>query len=259
MAKRFTLPRLFVALMLILFFTGAGYFAYMGGAYRDYLDNFSGTIARGDQSAARDSLKDLEYFYQFNRKLDAVGLGWVSRKYWFYEDDATYHRAAFNYIAGDYKGVTGDLRDHDGFWASYLRANANWRIAQGTYANALNLPDKTDKEKSEKENQLKLADNLANTLVKDDYALAVKSDSSGLLEPSWNYDLVSNDASRKKGLQPKPAPIKVKLGDKPGGGSGPGPMGKDDDGKAATKPKDLDSKDIDNPGGKPGGKPRPRG
>lgn len=257
MAKRFTLVRILIALVLTVLFTGSGYVLYEVGLYYSYLDNYSGHIERGDQTAARDGLKDLEYFYQLNRKLDALHLDWLGDKYLFY--DSVYHRAAFNYIAGDYKKVASDLQDQDSFWAFYLRANANWRIAQGIYANGLNLPDKTDKDKAEKEKQLKSADDLAKTLVKDDYALSVRSDPSGSLPPSWNYDLVSNDSARKKGLQPKPGPIKVKLGNNPGGGSGPGLKGKDDDGKAATKPKDLDSKDGEKPGGKPGGKPRPRG
>lgn len=44
MIKRFTLLRLLVALMLTVFFSGLGYFTYMGGIYRNYLDNFSVAI-----------------------------------------------------------------------------------------------------------------------------------------------------------------------------------------------------------------------
>ena len=255
--KRFTFLRFFLVLVLTVFFTGAGYLMYEVGLYYTYLDNYSGDVARGDQSAARDGIGDLDYFYQLNKKLNVIHLGWLGDKYLFY--DSVYHRAAFNYIAGDYKKVTDDLQGQDGFWAYYIRGNAQWRKAQGIYANALNLPNKTDKDKAEMAKQLKAADDLAKTVVKDDYAMAVRSDPSGSLPPSWNYDLVSNDATRKKGLQPKPAPIKVKLGQKPGNGPGPGPKGKDNDGKAGTKPKDLDSKDGKKPGGQPDGKPRPRG
>lgn len=261
MVKRFTPFRLFIAIVLTVFFSGMGYILRMGGLYRDYLDKFSGAVARGDQSVAKESLEDLEYFYQLNRKFDAVGLGWVSRRYLFYESDTVYYRAASNYIAGDHKRVVSDLQGEDDFWAYYLRANANWRIAQGTYVNALNLPDKTDKDKAEKEKQLRIADELAKTVVKDDYEQAVRNDPLGLLPPSWDYDLVSNDASRNKGLQPKPAQVKVKLGEKqPGAGNdGPGLKGKSGDGKAGTKPKDLDQKKGETPGADPNGGPRRKG
>ncbi len=249
--KRFTLFRFLAALLLAVLFSGVAYVLYEVGLYYSYLDAYSGHIVRGDQTAAREGMEDLNYFYQLS---DELHLRWLADKYLF--KDSVYHRAAFNYVAGDFDGVVNkDLQGQEGFWAYYLRANANWRIAQGKYANGLNLKDKAEKEK-----QLKAADDLAKDLVKDDYALAVKADPNGSLPSSWNYDLVSDDGARKKGLQPKPAPIKVKLGIRiPCGKSGPGPKGEKDKGKAGTKPQDLDNKGGEQPGGKPGGKPKPRG
>src|SRR3989338_11248005 len=112
---------------------------YQRSLYNEYLDKFSGHIARGDQTAAKEGLQDLDYFYQLNRKLDVVGLGWVSRKYWLYEGNAVNYRTGSYYVAGDWDRVKSELQGQDNFWAYYLRANAGWRKAQGIYANALNL------------------------------------------------------------------------------------------------------------------------
>ncbi len=248
--KRFTFLRFLAAILIAFLFSGMAYLLYKVGLYYSYLDAYSGHIARGDQTAAREGMEDLNYFYELS---DNLHLRWAADKYLF--KDSIYHRAAFNYVAGDYDRVISDLQGQDSFWAYYIRGNAQWRRAQGIYANGLNLNDKAEKEK-----QLKAADDLAKDMVKDDYALAVKSDPAGSLPPSWNYDLVSDDGARQKGLQPKPAPIKVKLGIPiPGGKSGPGPKGEKDKGKAGTKPQDLDNKGGETPGAKPGGKPKPRG
>lgn len=252
--RRFTPGRLVLALLLVAVFSGFSWLFFQAGNYFDHLDAYSGHVARQDQSAARDGLKDLEYFYRLNRKLDQFYLGWVGDKYLL--RDFTFHESAFFYLSGDFEKVVSELRGEEGFWAYYLRGNARWRQAQGVTANALTLPDKTPAQKAEKEKQLKLAEELAGVLARDDYAEAVKASSGDHLPSSWNHDLVSDPDARKKGLMPKPGKIKVRLGESAGGSGSPGPQGDDSEGEG-KKSKDLDTNE-EGPGN-PQGRPRKSG
>lgn len=249
--KRFTVGRFLLAISLAALFLCLGLVVYQVGNYFSYSDAYSGHIVRQDESAARDGLKDLQYFYEQNRKLDSVWLSWVANDYIF--EDPACQRAAFFNLTRDFKKTVDELRDKEGFCAAFLRGNARWRQAQAIYANALTLPDKTPAQKAEKERQLKLADDLAATLAKDDFEVALKANPSHA-PSSWNYDLLSNPESRGKGLKPKPAKIKVRVGQNPGGGPrNPGPKGDEDEKGEGKKSKDIDTND-EGPG-QPGGKP----
>ena len=253
--RRFSLLRILLAIPLAALFLGFGLVMYQIGSYFDYLDAYSGHIARGDESAARDGLKDLQYFYEQNRKLESVWLSWIGEDYIF--EDAACQRAAFHNLTNNHKKtVDEELKDKEGFCSAFLRGNARWRQAQGIYRNALNLPDKTDAQKAEKEKQLKIADDLAATFARDDFEAALKAN-PGHAPSSWNYDLLSNPETRAAGLKPKPGKVKVRVGVPGGGPRNPGPRG--DDGKKGEgkKSKDIDTND---PGpGQPVGKPRKSG
>ena len=249
--KRISFVRLLLAVLLVLVCSVSGFMFYQAGNYYDHLDAYSGHISRQDQSPAKEGLKDLQYFYDQNRKLGVVGLSWVAERYLF--QDMACQRSAFYNLDRNFDKTVEELKDKEGFCAFFLRANARWRQAQAIYANGLTLPDKTDEQKAEKARQLKLADDIASTLVRDDYMAALKANPSHH-PSSWNYDLVSNPDTRAKGLRPKPGQIRVRLGQGAGGGkSDPGPLGENDKG-LGNKSKDIDTKD-EGPG-KPGSKPR---
>ena len=248
--KRFTLGRILLAVLLVVLSLGSGLVMYRIGSYFDYADAYSGHIARQDESAARDGLKDLQYFYEQNQKLDTVWLSWIGHDYIF--EDPACQRAAFYNLTRDFEKTVTELQDQEGFCAFFLRANARWRQAQGIYANALTLPDKTDAQKAEKEKQLKLADDLAATFAKDDYEAALKANPDHA-PSSWNYDMLSDPETRAQGLMPKPVKPKVRVGSPAGGPKNPGPRGEDDKGEG-NKTKDIDTED-EGPG-QPGGRPR---
>ena len=237
--KRFSFPRLLLAVLLVAIFSGLGVFIYQVGKYYDFQDVYSGHIARGDESAAREGLEDLRYFHE-QEYLPA---------YLF--QDAACQRAAFSNLTKDYERTVKELMENESFCASFLRGVARWRQAQAIYANGLTL-----KNQAEKEKQLKLADELAATLAKDDFEAALKAN-PGHHASSWNFDMLSDPDARAKGLQPKPGRAKVRLGQSPGVGRGnPGPKGEDGPGEG-NKTKDLDTND-EGPG-QPDGKPRKSG
>ena len=132
-----------------------------------------------------------------------------------------------------------------------MRGVARWRQAQAIYANGLTL-----KNQAEKEKQLKLADDLAATLAKDDFEMALKANPNHA-PSSWNYDMLSDPEKRAAALIPKPGKIKVRVGIPGGGPRNPGPRGEDDDKGEGKKSKDIDT-DDQGPG-QPGGKPRKSG
>jgi len=252
--KRFSLRRFLLALLMAILFSGFGLVLYQAGNYFSYLDAYSGHIVRQDESAAREGLSDLRYFYEQNMKLDKVYLSWIGRNY-ILEDPAC-QRAAFYNLTKDYDKTVDELKDKESFCAAFLRGNARWRQAQAITARALTLPSKTDVQKAEKEKQLKLADDMAATFAKDDFEVALKANPSHA-PSSWNYDLLSNPETRAKGLTPKPGKIKIRVGQSPGGGPRtPGPKGEDDKGEG-KKSKDIDTNDKGP--GQPGGKPRKTG
>lgn len=247
--RRFSVIRISLAVLLAVLLTGLGLLMYQVGSYFDHADAYSGHIVRQDESAAREGLRDLEYFYQQNRKLEPFWLSWIGDEYLFV--DAACQRAAFSNMTRDFERTVTELRDLEDFCASFLRGTARWRQAQAIYANGL-----TVKDKAEQERQLKLADELAATLAKDDFEAALKAN-PGHAASSWNYDLLSDPQSRAAALKPKPGRIKVRLGRNPGGGTGPGPLGEDDSEGEGNKTKDLDTNEKGP--GQPDGKRRKSG
>ena len=248
--RRFSFPRLLLAIPPAVLFLGSGLVMYQVGSYFYHLDAYSGHIARQDESAAREGLKDLQYFYEQNQQLDKVWLSWIGRDYIF--EDSACQRAAFYNLTKDFEKTVNELQEKEGFCAAFLRGNARWRQAQAITANALTLPDKTDAQKAEKAKQLKLADDMAATFARDDFEAALKANPSHA-PSSWNYDLLSNPETRAKGLMPKPGKIRVRVGLPTGGSKNPGPRGEDDKGEG-NKSKDIDTND-EGPG-QPGGRPR---
>ncbi len=252
--KRFSFPRLLLAILLAAFFSGVGLVMYQIGSYFDHRDAYSGHIVRQDESAARDELKDLQYFYDQNRKLGAIRLSWVGEEYLF--KDAACQRAAFYNLTKNYrKTVEEELKYEESFCAAFLRGNARWRQAQAIKARALTLPDKTDIQKAEKEKQMKLADDLAAIFAKDDYEAALKANPDHAAS-SWNFDQLSNPETRAAGLMPKLGKPKFRVGAPAGGPKNPGPLGEDGKGEG-KKSKDIDTEDQGP--GQPGGKPRKAG
>src|SRR3989344_7935001 len=249
--KRFTFGRLLLAFLLSFLFLCLGVVLYQTGNYFGYRDAFSGHIVRQDESAARDGLKDLEYFYGQNKKLERVWLSCVGEDYIF--KDADCQRAAFYNLTKDYEKTINELRDKNSFCASFLAGVAWWRQAQAIYANALTLPDKTPAQKEGREKQLKLADDMAATFAKDAFETALKANPNHA-PSSWNYDMTSDPEKRAGGLMPKPGKISVRLGRDAGGGAkNPGPLGEDGQGKG-NKSKDIDTNEKGP--GQPDGKPR---
>jgi len=251
MTSRFSLKRCILAVLLLALISGLSLVAYRISDYFDNADKFSGDIARGDVTAAREHMANLEYYHKLNKNLEPLRLNWIAEEYLFKQEK--FHRAGYLYISKDWTAVINELEGEEEFWAYYIRANARWRQAKDMFANGLNLGDLT-----KKVDQLKKADEIAKS-TKDDYLEAIKTDPNETHEPRWNYDLVTDDEARAKALMPMPGKIKIELGvPMPGaGGTKEGPRGEDGKGEQSNKPKDLDKQ-----GGGPGdarGKPRRAG
>ncbi|MEK7151686.1 MAG: hypothetical protein AAB784_03180 [Patescibacteria group bacterium] len=198
---------------------------YRVGQFYESLDNYSGQVSRGDQVASREGLTELKYFYDLNSKLKIVWLDWVAHKYIF--SDAVYYDAAYQYMTGRYdKILEGSLKEDDGFWASFLKGNSRWRIAQGVYAQGASLSG-ADSEKIKKQ-----ADEMAAS-TKDDYERAIRKDVNSIFSVKWNYDQVTDPSARAAGLAPKPAKVKLVLGRGSKKGDG---KGKDDGKGKGGKP-----------------------
>ncbi len=238
--KRFTVGRLLLAILLAAVFSVLGLISYQIGNYYSYKDAYSGHIVRRDKSASRDGLKDLQFFYE----LDYLP-SYLSK-------DADCERAAYYNLDNDLEKTINELRDKKRFCASFLRGVATWRQAQAEYANALTLPDKTPVQKKDKLKQLKLADEKAATLAKDDFEAALKANPDHA-PSSWDHDLLSNPENRAMALMPKPGKIKIQLGQSGGGKTNPGPLGEDGKGEG-KKSKDIDTNE-EGPG-RPDGKPK---
>ena len=214
--RRFTWFRYLIAIVMVptLFFIW--FWPFSVGQFYEKLDSFSGTISRGEQLAAREGLKDLQYFYDLNAKLKSLKLDWVASKYLF--KNAVNYEVAFDSLTGRSDRVDKRLKYEDNFWAYYMRGNAKWRIAQSDFRHALTLEDAKLKEEEKKK-----ADDMAAS-TKDDYERAIKSDPAGTLPPKWNYDLVTNPAARAAALGPKPVKVRLVLGE---GGKGKKGLGDD--------------------------------
>ncbi len=175
----------------------------LGDFYR-HQDDFSGSVLRGDTSTARENLEKVEYFYGWNKVLDNFWLDGQANKYLFY--NAPYHRSALDYLIGNHTKVAEDLKNDNSFWASYLKGNVNWRIAQDMYKHALEIKDKKEMEVAKK-----VAKELASS-TKDQYVEAIKQDDGQTLPPKWNYDLTTDEDALMRALLPKPPRIRIPLG-----------------------------------------------
>lgn len=241
--RRVTLGRVLIASAILAVSFLSISVMYLISHYKHYLDAYSGDVIREDQIAARNDLANLKYFYDLNKKLKPFKLDWIADKYLF--KNVQHREAAYDYMANRFEKVTKDLKDDNSYWGRYLRANSNWRLAQGVFEGALKKDSKTSLEEQKKADEMALS-------TKDDYAEAIKLDGGEKLPPKWNYDLTTNPSARAAGLQPKPAKIKVKLG--LGGGKkekgegkdkGQGPKGE------GVKPLDINGPPTDakpNPG-----------
>ena len=236
--KRFSLKRVMIALALLACFSSVSVVFFRIGEFYETLDDFSGAVSRGDQLAARDYLLDLNYFYELNASLKRFKLNGIARKHLF--KDAEYYQAAYDYLTGDHEQVIEKLKDSESYWAHYMRANSQWRLAQGVFEESLKMDAKTKKEMQKKAVEMAYS-------IKDDYEQAIRKDPDSTLPPKWNYDLVTNPAAMMAGLMPKPLKIKVMLGagKKKGqdGERGSGPNGKgtlDLDKKGGDKPAPSD-------------------
>ena len=200
---RITLLKLFVFITLGFLSIFICIPFYRIGDFYFYLDNYSGHISRNDQIAATEGMEQLRYFYDLNKRLlGPFGVdGFVAERIFV---NATYHQSAFDYLTGRFDKVAKDLENGRGYWAYYIRGNANFRMAQGVYQSALDEKDPELKKK-----KMAQADEMAK-LTKDDYELAVRDNLT--MEASWNYDIVTNDGARGAALMPKPKKALMILG-----------------------------------------------
>lgn len=201
--KRFTVVRIMGALTLLIFSVMLGRVSYLVGDYYQYLDAYSGDVARGDQLAAKADLENLQYFYELNKKLKPLGLSWLADRYFF--NEAAYYAAAYDYLTNRHERVMEELKDDNGLWGRFLRANSKWRLAQGIFEQSLKKDSVTRlKEQIE-------ADEMTSS-TKEDYEEAIKISQGDWLPAKWNYDLTADDEARARGLRPKPPKIKIILG-----------------------------------------------
>ena len=241
--KRLTGKRIIIAVMLSVGFFSAALVSFTIGRFKGTLDEFSGAIVRGDQLAARDGFQNLQYFYELNKKLPVLSN--ITGKYFF--KDAQYYKSAYDYLTGNYDKVINELKNSDGYWAHFIRANSRWRQAQGIMEQSLQMNEEL------KQEMQKLATGIVLS-TKDDYEQAVRKDPNSSLPPKWNYDLTTDAAAMMGALMPKQLKIKKILGR--GGKEDKGPSkekGKDQEGKGSQ---DLDKKMGDKPSSdkKPGPK-----
>lgn len=237
--RRFTILRLVIAVILIVSaFAGSYICSTLSGFYQK-ADNFSGAIARGDQMAAREDMKELEPYYELNKRLPSFLSRYFDKKV-FQEAQVPHYQVAYEYLTGRYsKLYEQDLNEDDSYWGLYIRSNSKWRDAQKVFAQSLTQDPKTSKD------QQKIAIDLVLS-TKDDYEQAIKKRASFIpyLPASWNYDMTTNPEARMRGLMPKPAKVKLVLGE----GKGKGPDGEEGDGPKGKGSRDLDKKKGDSPG-----------
>ncbi len=201
--NRLTAGRIVVALAILLFALVGGRVFYLVGDYYQYLDAYSGDVFRGDQLAARVDLENLQYFYQLNKSLKPWGLSWLADRYLFKE--AIYHAAAYDYLTNRHERVVEELKDDNGLWGRFLRANSKWRLAQGIFEQSLKKDPATNLKEQIEADELSFS-------TKEDYEEAVKISQGDWLPAKWNYDLTVDSETRARALRPKPAKIKVMLG-----------------------------------------------
>src|SRR3989344_7627716 len=144
MTSRFSLKRCILAVLLLALISRLSLVAYRISDYFDNADKFSGDIARGDGTAAREHMANFEYYHKLNKNLEPLRLNWIAEEYLFKQEK--FHRAGYLYISKDWTAVINELEGEEEFWAYYIRANARWRQAKDMFANGLNLGDLTKKD-----------------------------------------------------------------------------------------------------------------
>lgn len=245
--RRFSLRRVFLAIVALVIFFYAELFLFNGREFSRTQDAFSGAVSRGDQLAARDNLQRLQYFYELNKKLKPLWLDGIANKYFFQE--AQHNQSAYDYLTGNCDKVNRELQNDDSFWGRFIRANCNFRRAQGIFENSL---EKSKDEKTRANEQKHATEMAAST--KDDYCEAVKLDPHSTLPPKWNCDLATDPSAMVRALAPKPIKIIVRLGEGGDKGNNPGNRDGDAPGKGTL---DLDKKGGDKPSQNPNpGSPR---
>jgi len=245
-ARRFTLLRVGLSLIALIFCSCSVYVFYTISECYKVIENYSGAVSRGDQIAARDGMKELEFYYAKNSELtkllkplrfesiEFMPDEWVD-KHIFQPAQVKYYQSAYDFLVGRHEKIGNDLKEDDGYWGYYIRANAKWRQAQAIFRQSL-----TETDAKLKADAQKLAIDMAIS-TKDDYGQAIikRVDPIPQLPASHNYDMTTDPAARMRGLMPKPIKVKVKLGE---GKDGEGPEGDDGDGPKGKGNLDLDKK-----------------
>ncbi len=229
--RRFTFLRGFLALIILVLCSFLSITFWNRGQFYESLNAFSGAVSRGDQLAARDNLSNLEYFYHLpNLK------GFAGRSLFKYSAN---YQASYDFLTGNHERViSNDLKDKDDYWALFIRSNSVWRNAKKLNEQALEETD--PKLKQEKQKQaLEMA-----ASTKDDYCQAVRIDPTSSLPPKWNCDLVSDPAAMANALMPKPAKVKLRLGEGGNKGNNPGNLDGEAPGKGTLN---LDKKNGNKP------------
>ncbi len=155
------------------------------------LDTLSDSVRRGDFTEAEADISGITAFYERSR---SWGIEWVADAYLF--RDAFLQQASYNYLTGDYEAIVRDLADKvDDPRASYLLGSAKFQLARQQYrAISDDDPD---------------AEQLRQAIVEDviddvngDYERAVRTDTEGRFDYTWNYDLTSDAEATRRALEP---------------------------------------------------------
>ena len=155
------------------------------------LDTLSDSVRRGDFGGAETNISDITTFYENSR---AWGLDWVADAYLF--RDAFLQQASYNYLTGDYEAVVRDLADEvDDPRASFLLGSAKFQIARQEYRA---IPD--DDRDAEQLRQAVVQHVLDD--VNGDFERAVRTDTEGRFDYTWNYDLTSDAEATRRALEP---------------------------------------------------------
>ncbi len=235
--KRYTFSKIILASLFLIIFCFLEIALFNIRELKKKSDEFSGAVSRVDQVSAWNSLQELGYFYNLNKKLRPLGLDGIANKYLF--EDAQHYLSAYDYLTGNYEKIRRELKDDNSYWGNFIRANSKWRVAQGIFSSSL---DKNKEEKIRVNEQKQAIEMTAST--KDEYEQAIKEDRLATLPPKWNYDLTTDPAAAARALAPKPIKIKIVLGEGGEKGNNPGERDGDAPGKGTL---DLDKKKGDKP------------
>ena len=155
------------------------------------LDTLSDSVRRGDFTQAEADISGVTTFYESSR---AWGLDWVADAYLF--RDAFLQQASYNYLTGDYEAIVRDLADEvDDPRASYLLGSAKFQLARQRYRA---IPD--DEPDAEQRRQSIVQEVLDD--VNGDFERAVRTDTEGRFDYTWNYDLTSDAEATRRALEP---------------------------------------------------------